>query len=48
MRHEQFAKRRFTIVLTAVVIGMLGASGLAWKNPLKGSVSQWRTAEHLR
>ena len=37
MRHEQFAKRRlFTIVLTAVVIGMLGASGLAWKNPLKG------------
>ena len=37
MRHEQFTKRHLsTILLTAVVTGMLGAGALAWENPLKG------------
>jgi hypothetical protein len=37
MRHEQFKKRYlFTILLTAVVTGLLGAGALAWDNPLEG------------
>ena len=37
MRHERFTKRHLsTIVLTAVVTGLLGAGALAWENPLKG------------
>ena len=36
MRHERFTKRHLsTIVLTAVVTGLLGAGALAWENPLK-------------
>ena len=37
MRHEQFTKRYLsTILLTAVMTGMLAAGALAWENPLKG------------
>ena len=38
MRHEQFTKRHdlSTILLTAVMTGMLAAGALAWENPLKG------------
>ena len=36
MRHEQLTKRYLsTIVLTAVMTGMLAAGALAWENPLK-------------
>ncbi len=36
MRHEQFTRQVSTGVLTAMVIGMLGAGALAWESPLKG------------
>jgi len=37
MRHERFMKRyRSTILVTAVVTGMLAAGVSAWENPLKG------------
>src|SRR5688500_3571873 len=37
MGHEQFAKRCLsTMVLTAVMTGLLAAGALAWEDPLKG------------
>jgi hypothetical protein len=37
MQHEQFTKRYLsTVLLTAVMTGMLAAGALAWENPLAG------------
>ena len=49
MRHEQSTRRYLsTMLLTAVVTGMLYRRRGGLGKPAEGSVSEWRTADHLR